>query len=166
MEIKKSVTVNNKKTNSFIVVDGIVCMDIKGEKFLFDEKYLNDAINFRWVLSNGYAKATIGKNKKVFFHHLIMGKPQKGLVIDHINRNRLDNRKENLRIVTPIVNRRNTTAKNNSGVDVQGIHLLKLKKIPKYKVYFTIEGKSKTIGYCDSLEEAIKIRKHAERLYW
>ena len=41
--------------------------------------------------------------KKQYLHRLIMGNP-KGLVIDHINHNTLDNRKCNLRAVTPAEN--------------------------------------------------------------
>tara|TARA_R110002073_G_scaffold83808_1_gene199674 strand:+ start:1093 stop:1494 length:402 start_codon:yes stop_codon:yes gene_type:complete len=40
-------------------------------------------------------------------HHLIMGKPSSGMVIDHINGNGLDNRKCNLRFVTPSQNQQN-----------------------------------------------------------
>jgi hypothetical protein len=40
-------------------------------------------------------------------HHLIMGKPGVGMVTDHINHNGLDNRKENLREVTPSQNQNN-----------------------------------------------------------
>lgn len=53
-----------------------------------------------WSLSgDGYPMTYIG-GRFVKLHHLVMGKPKKGLVTDHINRDKLDNRKENLRFVT------------------------------------------------------------------
>ena len=63
---------------------------------------------FKWWLNDkGYAVTTQylgggrsnGKSKKIRMHRLIIGATQ-GEVVDHINRNRLDNRKSNLRIVT------------------------------------------------------------------
>lgn len=44
--------------------------------------------------------------KKTYMHWLILTPPD-GLMIDHINRNTLDNRRENLRIVTRRENRNN-----------------------------------------------------------
>jgi hypothetical protein len=44
--------------------------------------------------------------KKTTIHRIIMGNP-KGYQVDHINGNRLDNRKENLRLVTNKENARN-----------------------------------------------------------
>lgn len=41
-----------------------------------------------------------GKQQTIYLHHLTIGRPIFGLVVDHINRNPLDNRRCNLRVVT------------------------------------------------------------------
>jgi len=54
---------------------------------------------YKWYLNSlGYVRATINK-KRHFIHRVIM-KAQKGQMIDHINRNPLDNKLSNLRFTT------------------------------------------------------------------
>ncbi len=63
---------------------------------------------FLWVShhdkNSDYAQHTLpkcnGKQRNEKLHHAIMGIPPKGLMIDHINGNGLDNRKSNLRLVS------------------------------------------------------------------
>lgn len=88
-----------------------------------------------WNINNGYAWS----NKHGFLHQLIMGKKD-GLVIDHINRNRLDNRRSNLRHTTLGDNSKNQTAKGYSYTD------------GKYRARFA----GKYIGHFDTPDEASK----------
>jgi hypothetical protein len=58
-----------------------------------------------------YRKDGQGRQRRITslsLHHLIYGKPTKGKQIDHINHSGLDNRRENLREVTPSQNGANT----------------------------------------------------------
>ena len=59
----------------------------------------------RFYYSNGYAK--LSTSKKTIYLHQILSQCQYPLVCDHINRDRLDCRVENLRCVTRSVNNRN-----------------------------------------------------------
>ena len=54
-------------------------------------------------------------------HHLILGKPEKELVIDHKNHSGLDNRKDNLRILTNQQNMRNRRSNKNSSSKYKGV---------------------------------------------
>jgi len=60
-----------------------------------DYEYFNQ---WKWRCHNGYACRTT-RTKKLYIHRELLNFP-KDKNVDHINRNRLDNRKENLRLAT------------------------------------------------------------------
>lgn len=73
------------------------------------------------VTSNGYARRGTWPRSGAtmeMFHRLVMQSPL-GMEVDHINRDRLDNRRENLRVVPYGVNQNNMklNKKNTSGIN-------------------------------------------------
>jgi hypothetical protein len=73
---------------------------LRGQTVIIDADDLPKLQAYRWYLdSNGYAYARV-EGRPVAMHVYLMGTP-KGFHTDHINRNRLDNRRSNLRICTP-----------------------------------------------------------------
>lgn len=88
----------------------LICCN--GEKVLIDwedEPIINGK---RVWVDGGYAKLKI--NGKTFRLHNIILSPREGLVVDHINRNPLDNRKSNLRLCTPCDNAQNRKLHKNN----------------------------------------------------
>ncbi len=74
----------------------------KGKWTLVDEDVYPSVLHLRWSLSGGeraYACSRIGK-RFVRLHHLVIGEPPTGMQVDHINGNKLDNRRCNLRFAT------------------------------------------------------------------
>lgn len=71
-----------------------------------------EGLNF-YSDGNGYPVTTT-TGKRTLLHHIIAGRPEKGFYTDHINGDRSDNRKSNLRVVTMLENNMNR-AKNSNG---------------------------------------------------
>ena len=74
---------------------------------------------WKWHLAaDRYAAANIafgrGDKRKVPMHRLILGSPIPPLVTDHINRDRLDTRRANLRVVTRHVNNVNAARRHDN----------------------------------------------------
>ena len=64
--------------------------------FLISMQSFEKIIRHQWYIdSNGYPMTYTARSKTL--HKNLLGKQEKGFVIDHINRNKLDNRLENLR---------------------------------------------------------------------
>lgn len=79
---------------------------------LVDKKDIDKLAGYTWRLTDhGYAAATV----TVYMHHVIAGKPVKGLVVDHRNRNKLDNTCKNLHHCAHRVNSFNRGRKNRTG---------------------------------------------------
>jgi hypothetical protein len=66
---------------------------------------------YRWHLNNGYARHTErlpeGGWRHVYLHREIVGDLPDGMEVDHINGDKLDCRRENLRLVTRLQNSHN-----------------------------------------------------------
>lgn len=108
---------------------------------------------FSWCSNGiGYAVSRIPElGELVFIHHLIMGKPLDGLVIDHINRDPLDNRRCNLRYATKAENAINSNVRSERNTywrpDCNG-----------YVVQVTRNGVSHYGGVYSTIEEAVVAR--------
>jgi hypothetical protein len=82
---------------------------------LIDEEDFDIVEYTGWCISSGYAFSGKG-----LMHRLILN-AEKGQIIDHINHNKLDNRKENLRFVTYSQNSQNMKKKENATSKYKGV---------------------------------------------
>lgn len=63
---------------------------------IVDDDLFNVLSLQKWCLGKkGYVRAGTA-----MLHHAVIGKPPEGMVVDHVNRNKLDNRSSNLRFAT------------------------------------------------------------------
>ena len=113
----------------------------------------------------GYARRN-SEYREGYMHRTILkdilgvkiGKDQE---VDHINRNKLDNRVENLRVVDRSVNRHNGGPYKSSTSGVRGVTFNKQKN--RWTAIGTINKKTHRLGQFASFDEAIKARKAWER---
>ncbi len=102
-----------------------------------------------------------------YLHRFIVWAIPKGEVVDHINGNALDNRRDNLRIVTVTVNaanrhymhRRNTTG-------VRGVIFDKRGREKPWSARIFANWKNYSLGTFATIEEATLARQHAELKYY
>jgi hypothetical protein len=168
-------------------------------KILYQDSYIYSIIDredfikikdITWhYISNGYVSHTApdnGKRKELYLHNLVMGRlgfPGKGTTesIDHINRNGLDNRKENLRLVTQSSQNINQKQKErrielpaNSGVTLDEIpkHVWYIKANGSHGERFGIDLKTENIKWKStsaknvSLQDKLKATKEQLQNYY
>lgn len=115
---------------------------------------------YYWHLDDmGYARTTISR-KNHRLQHFIVGKPEKGFHVDHINRDRLDNRKANLRHITHQSNQYNSGLWKHNTSGHKGVFWDKERAKWQVRV-----GRRGFVGRYKTLEEALKARKEAENVY-
>lgn len=78
-----------------------------GKGIAFVDSHKSEVDKHNWSLSGDGYPMTYVNGALIKLHHMVFGKPPKGLVTDHINRNKMDNRVSNLRFVTQAENLRN-----------------------------------------------------------
>lgn len=89
---------------------------------LIDDSDAELVLSRRWHLdSQGYPSCRGRGGKGGRLHELLLGRAPRGLVTDHRNGDKLDNRRENLRRVTQAVNCQNLAARSARGY--RGVYL-------------------------------------------
>jgi len=134
----------------------------KGKIAIVDDIDFDELSKNKWYAyeSRGvyYAGRTIykdGKGKILQMHIKLIGK-KRGLEIDHINRNGLDNRRCNLRFVSHSVNCFNRRKLTKSSSKYVGVSLNK--NTGKWFAYIKHNGKLKHFGSFSTEEDAYKER--------
>ena len=117
----------------------------QGKFALVDDSDYERGSKLKWHYDShgrvgGYARRTsriLDGLGNIKMHQFIMGE-RAGMEIDHINDDKLDNRKENLRFCTHAENRRNCPKQSSNTSGYKGVHLDKKKN--KWVCRITFEG--------------------------
>jgi hypothetical protein len=114
----------------------------------------------RWYMMNvggKYTKFYVGTHngeRTIYLHQFIMN-PAKGMVVDHINHNSLDNHRDNLRVITQAQNaqnRRGATRSNKSS----GYRNV-TRRGNRWQVQMTVNGEYMHLGQYATAEEANEV---------
>lgn len=126
--------------------------------FVDDEDYPTLS-KFNWHVSgSGYASRNLpvknGRSGQESMHRLLM-RLMKGdsREVDHIDGNKLNNQKNNLRICRRHENQRNKSVRKDNKIGFKGVVASKR----KFKSYISVSGKTKYLGCFKTPEEAHEV---------
>lgn len=154
------------KQNEYVLFDdyGQGMFFNSNDIFLFDLDDFETIKKYCWYKGqHGYALAYIkgtGRNGQRITMHALLGYKYG----DHINHNRADNRKSNLRLATAQENARNHSVQSSNTSGIIGVSWKKDKQ--KWKAYITVNSKQIHCGYFGNKEDAIRARLEAEAKYY
>lgn len=151
----------NKKDTKFDLSGqfGIGYATNTGKKFIFDKDDFDLLKGHAWFENDqGYIMTSLGKRSMRMHRMLVNCKD--GDIIDHRNRNRVDNRRCNLRVATRQLNGMNRGANKNSRTGVKGVGFDTRSK--RYIARMVVDGMSIHLGTFRTQEEAQKARQTAE----
>jgi hypothetical protein len=132
-----------------------------------DREDLDKVKQYKWYIAcNGYIVANqshyVGGGT-IIMHRILMRAPKK-VKIDHINGDKKDNRKKNLRPATHAENMRNHRVRKDSITGVSGVG--RIKKNGKFRARIQVNKKEIGLGWYVDINEAISARKKAEITYF
>lgn len=111
-----------------------------GNYAVIDESDYELVSRYKWYEDHGYAR-TSSNGKKIYMHRLVMGSPSSQ--VDHINRDRLDNRKANLRVCSDLQNKWNLPKQKRNKSGYKGV----TRHSNLWRATIVVNGKQKSLGY-------------------
>jgi hypothetical protein len=135
----------------------------KGLVALVDDEDYERLSSFKWKAHHRYAARNVRRNGKfltIMMHREILKAPS-GMDVDHINGDRLDNRRSNLRLATRSQNTRNRKGNKNSISGYKGVgwHA----RCRKWQAAIKTDDKQLYLGLFDAPEDAARAYDAAAR---
>lgn len=165
---KKNQNTSPKKQNEIIIKENYAIIKLNSKNFgildcLIDIEDIEKINHLYWRVRYDkrhpnctlYVEATY-KNKRVHLHRLLTDCP-KNMIVDHIDGNGLNNKKQNLRICTQ---KENSINRHNS----KTVGVRYVKRNDFWIACIKFKRKLKYLGYYRTQEEAIKRREYVNNL--
>lgn len=164
-EVASQVNKERKQYNQYRFEGNIgigICSD--GTEFLFDKEDFDKIKDYHWYCNQGYIRATL-EEKNFSIHRVIMGlSKDSDIFVDHTEGNPLDNRKEFLRLATPLQNCQNRKNSSTNSTGMAGVCFQKA--TGKYMVRIGVDKERLYLGLYSTYEEAVKARLEAKKKYY
>lgn len=135
----------------------------KGRFALVDEADFAEVSMHSWCLCGGPnpgAQTGIGSVRKETMHRLIL-RPAKGLEVDHVNGDRLDNRRANLRLCTMNENHFNLGRRADNRSGFKGVSRCVRNGRMRWQAHIHARGRHFVLGRFDTPEAAHEAYKAA-----
>lgn len=142
------------------------CLRVRGAKSCVkvDPDIHTRAAARSWHLHQGYPATTIGSGRKAYklYLHRFVTEAKPGTIIDHVNGDPLDNRRENLRVATKSQNAANTGPSVVNRLGLKGVS----RRGEKYRAFIHKGGKTIYLGAFDtSKAAACRYDREAKKLF-
>ena len=165
--ITKSKCIGHTKNEVDFFIDYEDLIIVKQYTWYIQQKKINDKyIGGKYVCSQ--FPMINGKRNRKFIHNVIWeynyGPIPDGMMVDHRDRNPLNNQKQNLRLVRKQDNTKNRSIPQNNTSGVIGVYWLKNSQ--KWQAKLSCDNNVISFGVYNTKEEAIKTRLVAEKEYY
>lgn len=152
-------------------VDGQECAAIhltQGRFTIVDKEDAAELSKWKWHWKKaGYAQRVYRLDLKkrspdwMLMHRVILNAPEE-MFVDHINRNKLDNRRSNLRLADHNQNIFNSKTRKDNLLGVRGVRL----QCGKYEARIQCHGKPMSLGRFPTLDEAVDAHRNASNMHF
>lgn len=134
-------------------------INAKGGKVSVDDDMFGILSQNKWYIDKrGYARRTYKINGSLItemLHQIVLHLPNGSpLMVDHINGNRLDNRRENLRVATKAQNGHNQGIQRTNTSGYKGVTFHSGRGLGKWVAQIRVNGKRIHIGVFDDIHIA------------
>lgn len=139
----------------------------RGDVFYFDLDDYDKIKDYNWFVNDqSYLLAYINGAQTIRMHRVVLGVTDNNIEVDHIHgsSSRNDNRKSNLRLATHSQNNINKGLMSNNTSGTTGVDYVK--RLNKWRARIHIDNKEILLGLYNTKEDAISIRKEAEKKYF
>ena len=149
VNLQKKVGTEIKRNNQDIAI----IITSKGEEIMVDDDSYFDLKKYTWLINpNGYAQSTIIGHATLMHRYLLNASSE--VMVDHINHNKLDNRIENLRLVSDVINSHNVSKRTGTTSKYIGVYKVK----DKFKTEIKKDDIRYYLGTFATEEEAARAR--------